>query len=487
MVWLVGALPWGVGLLMAGLAAFRLRTLRPDWTHAAVLATALLASAVFMPLSRIEVLGHEAEYLEILQGTQGLDAGNSARMPAMQWLLWSAGQLGLGHGAAMAASLLSGALACVAWSSALGRLHGRWVGLGAGLSLALWGNLAAWSSSIYNVVLPFFFVCVAFWALSLLLDGEDPLGAGLLAGAAAGLAVSLRLDTLWVAPSGLLLLALGMRRSPASADWRWVPALLLGALIAVASLLAVRDSGELPGSGEWLESFGLNWALFVYFEPFQRLWVLPAVVIGVVLGLRDQWRVWVPLCVLLLSVHTAMAGFNDYGARHLLSAGLVLSAGLGLCLRHRLAWLPLGVAVLGLVASLVDMRQRFYASEERFVEGLDPELPGWTRQDLGDCALISEDTRIAPEGEQLSHFNLWREEEFAALQAQHGCVLWLKGSQDYRWSSLAVRDRALRVERLYDLEPLAVVSNSEDGYVALVLRLERARRWPSATLVRTLP
>jgi hypothetical protein len=483
MEWLAGALPWGLGLLMAGGAAFRLRDLRPDWTHALVLAVALTVSAVLMPLACIETLGHEAEYLEILLGTRGLDAGNAARMPAMQWLLWCMEGLGLGQRAALAVSLLSGALACVAWAAALGRMHGRWVGLVAGLSLALWGNLAAWSSSIYNVVLPFFFVCVAFWALSLLLDGEDPLGAGLLAGAAAGLAVALRLDTLWAAPAGLLLVVLNRPKAAA----RWGPGLLVGALIALGSLLAVRGMGELPGSGEWLGSFRMNSALLIYFEPFQRLWVLPAVLIGAGLGLRAKWRTWIPLCALVVSVHLAMAGFNDYGSRHLLAAGLALSACLGLCSTQRWAWLPLGVAGLGLVASLVDTRQRFYASEEHFAESVQSDLPQWSLQDLGDCALITEDERVAAEGEQLSHFNLWDPEEFAGLQAQHGCVLWLMGVQDYRWSSLAVRDRAMRVERLYDLEPLAVVSNSEDGYVALVLRVERARRWPSATLVRTLP
>ena len=478
-----GVVPCGLSAVMLAVAAFRLRRLRPDWTHVLVLLVALLASAVVLPLSRIVIEGHEAEYLEILLGQRGLDAGDTARMPAMQCLLWGLGWLGVGQRGAQAVSLLFGGLACVSWSAALGRLAGRWVGLAAGLSLALWGNLAAWSSSVYNVVLPFFFVCLAFWALSLLLDGEEPLGAGLLAGAAAGLAVSLRLDTVWVAPAGLLLVLLAKPRG-----WRrWMPGMLLGAGVALSSVLAVRGSGELPGSGEWSNSFAMNAALFVYFEPFQRLWVLPAVLIGLGLGLRERWRVALPLVVLLFSAHFAMAGFNDYGSRHLLGAGLTLSAGLGLCLTRRLAWVPLAIAVLGLVSSLVDMRLRFYASEDVFAQALNSELPRWSLQDLGGCALISEDTRIAQEGQQLSHFNLWDADELADLQAQHGCVLWLMGVQDYRWSSLAVRDRALRVGRLYELEPLAVVSNPEDGYVGLVLRVERARRWPSTTLVRTLP
>ncbi|MFT5587052.1 MAG: hypothetical protein ACI9VR_004657 [Cognaticolwellia sp.] len=478
-----GVVPWVLGAVMLTVAAFRLRGLKPDWTHGVVLFVALLASAVVLPLSRIVVEGHEAEYLEILLGQRGLDAGDAAGMPGMQFLLWGLGRLGVGEQGAQAGSLLFGGLACMSWSAAVGRLAGRWVGLAAGLSLALWGNLAAWSSSVYNVVLPFFFVCLAFWALSLLLDGEEPVGAGLLAGAAAGLAVSLRLDTLWVAPAGLLLVVLAK-----PGGWRmWMPGLLLGAGIAGGSLLAVRGSGEVPGSGEWANSFAMNAGLLVYFEPFQRLWVLPAVLTGLGLGLRQRWRVVLPLVVLLLSVHFAMAGFNDYGSRHLLGAGLTLSAGLGLCTTRRLAWVPLAIAGLGLVSSLVDTRLRFYASEEVFAQALSPELPTWSPKDLGGCALISEDARIAPEGQQLSHFNLWDADELASLQAQHGCVLWLMGLQDYRWSSLAVRDRALRLERLYDLEPLAVVTNPEDGYVALVFRVEGPRGWPPATLVRTLP
>lgn len=480
---LTGALPWALASAMLLAAALRLRTLRPDWTHAVVLALALVVSAAVMPLDRVGVEGHEAEYLEILLGQRGLDAGNAARMPAMQWLLWGLGRLGVGESGARAAALLAGGLACALWSATVARLGGRWVGLVAGLSLALWGNLAAWSSSIYNVVLPFFFVCLSLWALSLLLDGEDPLGAGLLAGAGAGLAVSLRLDSLWVAPAGVALILLSRPER-----WRrWLPGIALGAVMALGSALALRSSGALPGSGEWSNSFRLNRALFVYFEPFQRLWVLPAVLAGLFIGLRARWRWVLPLALLPLWVHFAMAGFNDYGSRHLLAAGLSCTAALGLCLRERWAWLPLAAAGLGLIGELVDTSGRFYASEEAFAARLDPELPEWTVGDLGDCALISEDARLAPEGQQLSHFNLWDPEELAGLQGEQGCVNWVMGVQDYRWSSLAVRDRALRVERLFELEPMAVVRDSEGGYLGLVLRVERARDWPSASLVRTLP
>lgn len=468
-----------VGLLFAGV---RLRGLRPGWPQAVVVLVALLASAVLMPLSRQLIEGHEAEYLDIALGQRGVDAGNAARLPAMQWLMWALGQIWPSAGWVRAWALGAGALGCVAWTAALERLAGRGVGLCAGLTLALWGNLAAWSSSAYNVVYPFACISASLWGLSLLIDGEDPLGAGLIAGVFGGLAVALRVDSLAVAPIGALLLLIQRPVSPG----RWAPGLALGAGIAGVSLLALQG-GEIPGQGELWSSFRMNRLLLVYFEPFQRLWVLPAVLIGAGLALKADWRRFGPVLLLAPFLHLSFSAFNDYGSRHLLAAGLALSAAVAFCVRERWAWPALAMAGLGLMASLWDTRVRFYAEEDALAQAVDPTLPEWRVDELGRCALITEDERIQGPHRTLSHFNLWDPQELADLQAQHGCVYWLMGVQDYRWSSLAVRDRALRIERAFEAEAVAVVKQEDLGYFAVVLRIDHARRWPRASPVRTLP
>jgi hypothetical protein len=100
---------------------------------------------------------------------------------------------------------------------------------------------------------------------------------------------------------------------------------------------------------------------------------------------------------------------------------------------------------------------------------LDPDLPRQALSSLGSCALICEDGRVLPEGEQKSHFNLLDPEEERVLRKTHGCIQWLVGVQDARWSSRAVRDRAIRLEHLFEITPVAVVEGEDSGYVGLLV------------------
>jgi hypothetical protein len=76
---------------------------------------------------------------------------------------------------------------------------------------------------------------------------------------------------------------------------------------------------------------------------------------------------------------------------------------------------------------------------------------------------------------QRSHFNLLDPVETEALRAEKGCLFWLVGFQDHRWSSRAVRDRLLRIEHLYETEPRAVVKDPDTDYVGLVVQVGARR------------
>ena len=67
-----------------------------------------------------------------------------------------------------------------------------------------------------------------------------------------------------------------------------------------------------------------------------------------------------------------------------------------------------------------------------------------------------------------SHFNVLDAAEAEALRGEGGCLRWCADVQDWRWSSRGVADRARRMHRLYELTPVAVVSEPASGYACLV-------------------
>ena len=86
----------------------------------------------------------------------------------------------------------------------------------------------------------------------------------------------------------------------------------------------------------------------------------------------------------------------------------------------------------------------------------------------GVCTLVAEDPRVVGDP-PLSHFNLLDPAETARLRsAGGGCLQYCTDLQDWRWSSRGVRDRAIRIERLYQLRALAVLSEPDSGYACLL-------------------
>jgi len=456
-------------MALAGAVGLR-RQLRPDAALLAILALALLARVVLVPIGQHQFDGHEAEYLDLWMGRRALTQGGTLLYPAMQWLYAGLGRVLPWEQGPVVVSLAASLLSIAALKGLVERLYSREAALvGAGV-MVLWGNHIFWSSSAYNVMLPHALSLVALWALACWSRGAPPWASGLLAGGCAALAVGMRLESILVAPLGLALLALFRPRG-----WAGVLGLLGGVVLGSLSAWYVLLPGHPPGSGQRAIAFAMNVGLLDYFAPFNRpvSWLLFA--LALCLALRKSWRLPAVLTLFAIGTHLASATFDDYGFRHLLTAGAALAAVLGalVTLPVHGRWPALGLLGGLLVWDALDVRERYYATEQAFEASL-PELPVWGLDDLGECTLICEDHRVVPEGEQLSHFNLLDEDEHRRM-AEEGCIHWLVGVQDHRWSSRAVRDRALRLQALYELESRAVVKDPASGYVGWVVEVGERR------------
>ena len=434
------------------------RRIRPDRWIWGALAVALLVRLVALPSWEHQYDGHEADYRDLLLGDRELTRGGTLLYPAFQWLHFLLGKVAPHEAAPIAVSVLAGLVAVGAAGGAVGRLTTPRVGHVTAMALALWGNHAFWATSAYNVILPHALAVVAVWALAVWFRGGGAWACGLLAGGAAALAVATRVEAWLWAPVGLLLVLAHRPRGALKA----LPGVLLGAGIAGVATWLIMFPGHTPGSGQRALSWAVNRDLLAYWAPFDGWWTWLVPLAGFGLGLRRWPGVYAPLLVLVVGSHALFATFDDYGFRHLLSALVGVSAALGALSTERWGWPLLGLAGLGLVLHTADVGSRYYASEEDFAASLPAELPRWGTERLDECAVICEDGRVVEESAQRSHFNLLDPAEGEALRAEQGCIYWVYGLQDHRWSSRAVRDRALRLLHLYEMEAVAVVSGDQD-------------------------
>jgi len=437
----------------------------------AVLALALVVRVLWLPLGDHQFDGHEAEYLDLLLGQRDLSRGGPLLVPAMQWTAWGLGQVAPWSGTLLVLALGGSLLAIGAWIGLLSRLSEPRVGLVAGCALALWGTHAFWSSSAYNVMHPHALGAVSLWGLAVLIRGGPPRAAGAVAGGAAALAVAFRAELVLLGPLGLAWLVL--YRPP---RWRrWLPPVVAGAALGLAALGLMLYPGEVPGAGERGLSWAANRGLFDYFAPFSSETLLLVPLVGLGLGARRWPRLVLPLMVLVPLVHAVGATFDDYGFRHVLTALPALAAGLGVLSLWRPAWLVLVASAVALGLHTADVADRYYAGEDDFAASLDPDLPEWSLDALDHCALVCEDGRVLPEARQRSHFNLLDPHEAEDLRRDSGCLFWLVGFQDHRWSSRAVRDRFLRIQHLYETESRAVVKDPDTDYVGWVVQVGARR------------
>jgi len=456
----------------------------------ALLAAALLVRLWVIPAWTGHIYdGHEAEYWDLFRGVRAPNRGGTVLYPSMQWLWWGLGRA-LPHDprVPIALSALIGAAAAALVGGTVGRLSTPAAGLLAGVFAALHPIQAAWSTSAYNVIVPHALGCLSLWATARVVTARrPPLALGALAATSGALAFTARMDVIGLLLPGLLLLGAVWPPGSLRDRLRLVPVGLICLGLAGAAAWPLVMPGEVPGAGERGLSFSINVGLLAPYLPLDGPAGLALVVLGAICA-ATRWPLVTAAWLVAVAVnHLALSSFNDFGDRHALgalpAASWALGAGtIALSRRTRLA---AGLAAAGLLlclAGLRDTRGRFYGSEAAFTELL--EAPPWDTlprlsrpqalQRSGQaCGWVSEDPRMAA-APLASHFNVIKPEEAASLRGPDGCLRWCLDVQDWRWSSRGVRDRALRMERLYTLSPVGVVTDAS-GYSCLVLDLVSRR------------
>ena len=436
--------------------------------------------------------GHEAEYWDLFRGVRDLSRGGTVLYPSMQWMWWGLGKV-LPHHRLVPISAMAGlaSLGVILVADAGRLLAGRRAGLVVGGLLALHPVHAAWSSSAYNVMVPWFFTAVMVWCAAQLVRAHRPAKSWVwLAAFSWVLVAATRMEAAWVGLPALLIAVSSAspgesRSKTLRRRWPWLGPVGAGIVVAGAAIVPLVFPGEVPGAGERALSFCINRAWFDPYQPFGTTLAATVLAGTWVLSLRERPLISAIAGVCTVGAHLALASFDDFGDRHTLGSliWMVLWVGIAAGRQETAGWLGLGGAgVLFVLCAqgVLDMRERFYGSEEAYAEVLktDPiwsDLPRWSPTAArAGCGWISEDPRVAPQP-QKSHFNLIDPAEAAALRSASGCLRWCVDVQDWRWSSRGVRDRALRTVRLFDTRPVAVVEDAGSGYACLVMALESRR------------
>jgi hypothetical protein len=333
--------------------------------------------------------GHERLLLAPLLGAPAADPG-PANLPLLRALWEGFGAMGAGPAWAFTLNLAAGALVPLLLRRALLPRAGPRAALWAALLACAHPGLCAWSTSPWNVNFPIFLT-----ALSFLLPS---------------------------APAALLLgLAAAMRP-----EWGLF-GLLRGApgLLGLGVALWTLSSWGLPGQRDWALQLRANLPVLDLAGP-------PVLLLGL-LSLRR--RLGRALWGGAIAMALLAALFDDMGSRHLLGAGLLACAALGLAVQR---W-GSGLALLGLLGMgptwLELARGRSPAEVPR---GAPP----------AGCLELSEEPILAGQPRP-SHLRL------LAGQLQAPCLLWMEEEGHRRWSSRGLSERALRMRRLYRLEPVA--------------------------------
>lgn len=474
-VWPVGV----VGLVWLWLCWRHRAAVRLTPTMLALAAVAFIVRLWWIPALGMHAYdGHEAEYWDLYRGMRAPTRGGTVMIPGMQWLWWLLGQV-LPAWPKVPVVLMSavGVASIGLVGGTIGLLGGRLAGIVAALVLIVSPAHAAWSSSAYNVILPFFFCSMAtFSAAWSTRQPTVPLAMKLWVGTSLVLAVALRMDTGMVA---LLVvwwvLAEGRSGLTVLARLRaWVPAGGISVGLAAACIWPMIWPGGLPGDGERSVAIFNNITFLDVYGPFGGEPGLAVLLLAGIIVARERLALALSLVTFVIAHHLMMVTFDDFGERHALVALPGFAGLLGLAARHRLgqaaALAALGLSVLG----VVDMSERYYGSEESFAalleEGSYASLP---RVDIAEvppseCGWVAEDARVAADP-VASHFNILRPEEATRLRGSDGCLRWCVDVQDWRWSSRGIRDRAQRLSHIYGLSPLHVVTDPDTGYACLVM------------------
>jgi hypothetical protein len=454
-----------------------------DWRGLRLPIAGWLTASLFLwllspGLDRHLYLGHEAEYLRYFTGEYALGPGDTLRYPGMQLWWWAWGMLLPGNEALpLLIGIGTGALASVLFACWLARTLPMPVPLLASLWLLSHPLVIAWSSSAYNLVYPFALGIAGLFAAdrSTCRPGRNwPL----LSVFSLALAVGMRADSLLFLPLCVFVVC-AAGGSPRARVQQWLLPIAVLACTLGMTLLPLISS--IPGGGERLESLRLNIWMWDYYAPYSSLPGVLLLGLAAILSFRAMPKRTGALLAAVLLNHLIMSSFNDFGSRHTFVAIAGMGGMLAFASKSLGRWIwPLWILSVALNASgAIELRERYYADAEGMAATLGeepwaslPRVSLASAQSEG-CAWVSEADPVAADPVR-SHFNLLSEEEELQLRRKYGCIDWCWDLEDWRWTSLAVRDRALRLSRIYELHPAAVIE--QGGYTCVQMRVGERRQ-----------
>ena len=422
-IWTLGLLGWGL---------WTLRLLPWKSFFSIVFPIAFLRLAIF-PTQRHEFIGHEAEYIKVFEGLLPT-LGDTTFYPAVQIIWWLLGKVSFGLLSPLFWASLIGAASLWFWSQAI-HLYLPKIAAGKILLLGLVLSLHwLWSLSAYNVMLPFLCLCIAMWQIQKQQFWNIVPWMGL--------ACALRMEM-------LLMWLLPLLWSFKDQKWQVV---IVGAVISIISVGGMLNH-PIPGDGDW--SWQNNWWLWQYYDAL-LLW-------GIV-GLfaqHENKQIQIGLWLVVALNHGLMSAFNDFSARHVLVSMIPLGFLVAPLLKNGVLWL--GLSILS-IFQLWMYRAIWYVQPEDFSAFLTEhygDLPKMSLQEaqMRSCARVVEIEPFA-QGIPLSHFNLWEPSEEMTLREQYSCIDWCYTLEDWTWSSLGVRNRAIRLQGMYEITAVGIVWSS---------------------------
>ena len=413
---------------------------------------------ILVPFDAQDVVGHSVQYLDVFKG-QVPKSGDSTFYPSLQAVWYLLGRLALDWLDPRVFSSIAGALSIlfltVRGEPSNDKPHTRieWLPL---IWLVLLPEQLFWSHSMYNVIFPFLMLSVG-----LRLAQEER---WLAMSAAMALAVSWRLETVFF--WGYLLFYLPIW------DWR----VMLKSVAGTCGSLILLSSMSLPGEGEYWSSIAHNWWLVDFYSSYA--WALAA-------GLIVMRKSTAPLVgwslLWLVGHHAALSTFNDFSSRHVLVTAIVVSQIWTSILtenRSRWVWVFFIFSIGANGYNLWMDRPKLKADEATFSHEVrtDVSIPGLTLsqgQNRG-CAWIVELEPFSFHDTQptRSHFNLLDPREVDGLLADYGCIDWCYTIQDWAWTELGVQDRAVRIEKLFEWSPVAMVRVGDATCLLRTMQIE---------------
>ncbi len=469
-----------------------------------VVAAAGVRAGVIPALSSHVFDGHEADYFDVWRhASPEPDFAYRASGVLRQLYRWIGPVFGgSGWWLVVLHILASLLISVLVWSWLCDLTENEEAGLWAGALLAADPVLGFWSSSAYNILLPFVCSVAALAVLERAIRRVSPVAmAGAMGWWAA--AVALRPEAVLLAVP--LAWRLSAVRRIVLSHTGWWASLALPSILVAAYLVLGQQTHLGGGSAYLLSMFRRQVLMLDFLSPYAR----PSGLVAIGVAVVAIWTVWPRRRGLVLfflgtaaSQHLAFALFDDYGYRHTLVVRLCLAslAGAGLVAAHAFAderanrtrwpvWARAGAApstVLCLFLAILlpalrdtsDVAQRYYASAEtffladhRFRETDDLDMHAYSA-----CVWIAEsgciDTAI-----RASHFELFDDSRRKELEARSGgCVLFAYDRENYQASSRSIHARAVKVARFFELELIGRIVEPDRDCYALVFKVQRPRR-----------